>query len=155
MLQFRLRNLLILIGVYAVALNALAYPSIYWIILLPVVALLLCAFGVSRAVTLPSERVFWLSFLAGLLGYGLTIVGIRVFVFIMSYGSWDPAQNHFVEAKAWTALHGEAPRVNSIINGHSIFDLISFIICLHASIALLLSLVTACIAESLRRVWQR
>jgi hypothetical protein len=80
-------------------------------------------------------------------------VGYGVFVFIMSYRSWDPAQNYF-EAKAWTALHGEAPRVNLIINGHSLFDLISFIICLHASIALLLSLVTACIAESMRRAWQ-
>src|SRR4051794_23098778 len=77
--RFRLRSLLILIAFAAVILAALARPSTYWAVSLPVVAVVLCVCGVCRAVLLPTERAFWLSFLAGLFAYGLTVIGARTF----------------------------------------------------------------------------
>jgi hypothetical protein len=132
--------------------TALARPSIYSSVCLPIVALVLCVLGVYRAVLLPTERAFWLSYLAGMLAYGASLIGVRLFFFVMSYGSWDPAQDRFVETIAWKALHGEVPRTNLIINGYSLFDLISFTICLHVALAMLLSAVTAYVARYVTRV---
>src|SRR4051812_23677418 len=103
--RFRLRSLLILIAFAAVILAALARPSTYWAVSLPVVAVVLCVCGVCRAVLLPTERAFWLSFLAGLFAYGSTVIGARTFFSL--YSNADDPMSSFVEQTTWQTLHGE------------------------------------------------
>jgi hypothetical protein len=148
--RFRLRSLLILFALAAVVLTALARPSLYWAAPLPVVALVICVYGVCRAVLLPTERAFWLSFLAGLFAYGATVIGVRLFFF--SYGDWDDKTERFAEATAWQLLHGEVPWSFQFSNVYMPHDYISFVLWLHFAFAILLSAVAAYAVQLLIRV---
>lgn len=147
--RFQLRRLLILIAVAAVVLAALARPSLYWASLLPVVALALCAYGVCRAVLLPTERAFWLSFLAGLFAYGATVIGVRLFFF--SYGNWDEKYNRVGEATAWEWLHGKVPWSFDFNNVYMPHDYVCFVLWLHFAFAILLSAAAAYAVQLLTR----
>ena len=148
--RFRLRSLLMLIAVSALVLAALARPSIYWAAPLPVVALVLCVHGVCRAVLLPTERAFWLSFLAGLFAYGATVIGVRLFFF--SYGDWDDKTERVAEATVWELLHGEVPWSFNFNNVYMPHEYVSFVLCLHFAFAILLSAITAYVVQFLTRV---
>jgi hypothetical protein len=152
--RFRLRSLLLLIAFTAMALTALSRPSLYWAIFMPVIVMMLSVFGMCRAVSLPSKRVFWSSFLAGLFAYGASVVAIRILFKIWSENfDWTPQLESWEEF-AWQALHGESPRVNLDLlpSGYTILDLLSFIVCLHVTIGISLSAIAAFIAERLTRV---
>jgi hypothetical protein len=151
--RFRLRSLLLLIAFTAMALTALSRPSVYWAVFMPVIVMLLSVFGMCRAVSLPSKRVFWSSFLAGLFAYGASVIGIRILFKIWSENfDWTP-QLEFWEESAWHALHGESPRVNLDLlpSGYTILDLLSFIVCLHVTIGITLSAIAAFIGDHLMR----
>ena len=152
MLSFRIRNLLVLMAFAATALAALTRPSVYWSVFLPVAVMVLSVFGVCRAVLLPSKRVFWLSFLAGLFTYGATFIGIRILFKVWTDSDWSP-QIEFFEEYAWHALHGESPRVNLDLldSGYTILDLLSFIVCLHITLGISLSAIAAFVAERLTK----
>jgi hypothetical protein len=73
------------------ALTALCRPSVYWAVFMPVIVMMLSVFGMCRAVSLPSKRVFWSSFLAGLWAYGASVVAIRILFKIWSENfDWTP-----------------------------------------------------------------
>jgi hypothetical protein len=148
--HFRLRSLLILIAVAAVVLAALARPSLYWAAPLPVVALVICVYGVCRAVLLPTEREFWLSFLAGLFAYGATVIGVRFFFSLYPHAQ-DPTSS-FVEETAWQTLHGETSWSFQMSNVYLPQDYVSFVLWLHFAFAILLSAITACVVQFLTRV---
>jgi hypothetical protein len=148
--RFRLRSLLILIAVAALVLAALARPSLYWAAPLPVVALVICVYGVCRAVLLPTERAFWLSFLAGLCAYGATVIGVRLFFF--SFGGWDQKEERFGEATAWQLLHGDVPWIFDFKNVYMLHDYVSFVLWLHFAFSILLSAITAYVVQFLTRV---
>jgi hypothetical protein len=139
--RYQLRNLLILIAFAAVVLTALARPSIYWATPLPLIALAVCVYGVCRAVLRPTQRAFWLSFLAGLFAYGATVIGVRLFFF--SYGDWDDKTERFVEATAWQLLHGEVPWSFRFTNVYMPHDYVCFVLWLHFAFAILLSALAA------------
>jgi hypothetical protein len=152
--RFRLRSLLLLVTFAAMALAALSRPSLCWAIFMPVIVMTLTVFGMCRAVSLPSKRVFWSSFLAGLLAYGASVVGIRILFKIWSENfDWTPQLESWEEF-AWQALHGESPRVNLDLlpSGYTILDLLSFIVCLHVTIGISLSAIAAFIGERLTKI---
>jgi hypothetical protein len=148
--RFGLRSLLILFAFAAVALTALARPSVYWSIPLPAVALILFVWGVSRAVSIPAERVFWLSFMAGLLSYGVTFVALRVLFFI-HHGRYEFWSEYFFDDILWHKFHDPID-TSTIINEYTELDFTSFIIWLNITVAVMLSAVAAYVVQFLFRV---
>jgi hypothetical protein len=149
--RVRLRSLLILITIAAVILTALVRPSTYWAVSLPVIVLVLCVYGVCRAILLPTKRAFWLSFLAGLFAYGVTVIGVRSFFSYYNQAQWDPT-NSFIEATAWRLLHGEVPWSFQFTNVYMPHDYVSFVLWLHFAFAISLSAVVAYVVQLLTKV---
>jgi hypothetical protein len=148
--RFRLRSLLIVFALVAVVLTALARPSTYWAVSLPVIASVLCVYGVCRAVVLPTERAFWLSFLAGLFAYSATVIGVHYFFSFYSQAQ-DPIFE-FVESATWRTLYGETSWSFQMTNIYMPQDYVSFVLWLHFAFAILLSAVAAYGVQLLTRV---
>jgi hypothetical protein len=99
---FSVRSLLAFMAIAAMFTASLAVPSVGWVVPITSLALCVVVFAVQRSIVSPSDRPFWLSFLAG--------VG---FIFLMhvalEYGYQaqslpDPFEN-FVAEHVWRAIH--------------------------------------------------
>ena len=143
--RFRLSSLFLAMGFAAVAMGALARPSIYWALTVPAAMSLLYVVAIHKCIALPHVRAFWASLVAGQSVYLLLVLVVRQF--FMYDGSWDVWQV-YLGTPAWKIIHGNVP-LTSIINGYSRFDFIGFTVSLHVVCAILISWTAAVIFHNL------
>jgi len=138
--QFRLRSLLMLFALVGVALFLLANPWPLWLVLLPPLLCIASGLAMARANISRRKRIYWSSFLISMIAYGFGAIGIDL-VF-MSIGIWP------------YSLMGNSARVVWLVFNDGVqvpptFEYVTFVIYFHLFVAVLISAMTAFVAQSL------
>jgi hypothetical protein len=146
--RFRITAILALTVVVAIALLALVQPSIAWLVILPPLASMGFVFAVIRAITFPSERIFWTGLIVGLVAYGGFVVFVELISAILS-GPQTVATSF--ATWAWELVHGTAPNRGAGPGRFSSLEVVSFVVCLYFIVGVLLSLTATLLAQFVMR----
>ena len=146
--RFRLKTVLALTAVVAVALLALVKPSVAWLVIMPLLGCIAGVFAVIRAITTPRERIFWLGLIVGVVAFG----GCVVFVELMSavLGGLQTVAST-VGTWTWELIHGTKPS-SAVSPRFNNLEVVSFTISLYFIVATLVSLVATLLAQYFMRV---
>jgi hypothetical protein len=101
--KISLRALFAATAITAMFTASLAVPSVVWVVPITSLALCVVVFAVQRSIVSPSDRPFWLSFLAGV-GF-IFLMHIALEYGYQAQSLSDPFEN-FVAEHVWRAIHG-------------------------------------------------
>jgi hypothetical protein len=122
-------------------------PSVAWLLLLPPLACFVGVFAVIRAITTPSERIFWIGLLVGVVAFGGCLVFIELITAIVS---GPETVSSIVARWTWEVIHGTDPSLSGSprISNPSV---VSLLISLYAIAAMQFSLIATLLAQYLMR----
>jgi hypothetical protein len=146
--RFRIKTILLLTVVVAIALLSLVRPSIAWLVILPPLASMGIVFAVIRAIAAPSERIFWTGLVVGVTAYGSCVLFVELISAILGGPQTVSAS---IAVWAWELIHGAPPNRTGGPGRFSSLEVVSFIVCLYFIVGVLLSVTATLLAQFLMR----
>jgi hypothetical protein len=144
-IRFSLRTLLVVVGFLGVALTALLRPSVWWALVVPGLLSLVIGLGVTKAICCEGkQRAYWASFVVTTLSY-LALVALIQFHLQNIHGAFGvhSVWEEYLADPVWQYVHGKVPYQNTIINGRTRREVLSFLVVQHVVIALFIGSVSA------------